>query len=202
MLWGRAADSSLVGRKAVILIGLSGTLISSLGFGFSTTFYQALLFRSLGGITNGNTGVLRTMISETIREKKYQSRAFLLLPMTFNIGVIIGPILGGLLSDPAGSYPSTFGDVEFFKRFPYATPNIVSAMFLGMALLLCWLMLEEVCVTYLPRFRMMVADASDSQLSRRQSRCRDHLGTQIEEMVPTKKRLYSLHSASLARHEL
>jgi hypothetical protein len=30
------------------------------------------------------------MISEIIRDKKFQSRAFLLLPMTFNIGVIIG----------------------------------------------------------------------------------------------------------------
>ncbi|KAI0402263.1 major facilitator superfamily domain-containing protein [Xylaria palmicola] len=143
MLWGRIADSRLAGRKTVILIGLLGTLISCLGFGFSTSFYQALLFRSLGGITNGNIGVLRTMISETIREKKYQSRAFLILPMTFNIGVIMGPILGGLLSDPAGSYPGVFGDIEFFKRFPYATPNIVSAVFLGTALLLCWLMLEE-----------------------------------------------------------
>ncbi|GAP85901.1 putative major facilitator superfamily transporter [Rosellinia necatrix] len=143
MLWGRVADSKIAGRKTVILIGLLGTLISCLGFGFSTSFHQALFFRSIGGITNGNIGVLRTMISETIREKKYQSRAFLILPMTFNIGVIIGPILGGILSDPAGSYPDIFGDVEFFKRFPYATPNIVSAVFLGTALLLCWLMLEE-----------------------------------------------------------
>jgi hypothetical protein len=37
---------------------------------------------------------MRTMISEIIKEKKFQSRAFLLLPMTFNVGVIIGPILG------------------------------------------------------------------------------------------------------------
>ncbi|TGJ83391.1 hypothetical protein E0Z10_g5377 [Xylaria hypoxylon] len=141
MLWGRIADSKLAGRKTVILIGL--LVISCLGFGFSRSFYQALIFRSLGGITNGNIGVLRTMISETIREKKYQSRAFLILPMTFNIGVIIGPILGGVLSDPANSYPDVFGNVEFFKKFPYATPNIVSALFLGTALLLCWLMLEE-----------------------------------------------------------
>lgn len=143
MLWGRIADSKLAGRKTVILIGLLGTLISCLGFGLSTSFTQALFFRSLGGITNGNIGVLRTMISETVQEKKYQSRAFLILPMTFNIGVIIGPILGGVLSDLAGSYPSVFGDVEFFKKFPYAAPNIVSAIFLGTALLLCWLMLEE-----------------------------------------------------------
>ncbi|KAI1345311.1 major facilitator superfamily domain-containing protein [Xylaria sp. FL0043] len=143
MLWGRIADSTLAGRKTVIMIGLLGTIISCLGFGFSTSFYQALFFRSIGGITNGNIGVMRTMISETIREKKYQSRAFLILPMTFNIGVIVGPILGGVLSDPANSYPGLFGNVDFFKRFPFATPNIVSAVFLGTALLLCWLMLEE-----------------------------------------------------------
>ncbi|KAI1119694.1 major facilitator superfamily domain-containing protein [Nemania abortiva] len=142
MLWGRVADSKLAGRKTVILIGLLGSLISCLGFGFSTNFRQALFFRSLGGITNGNIGVMRTMISETIRDKKYQSRAFLILPMTFNVGVIVGPILGGVLSDPAGSYPA-FENVEFFKRFPYAAPNIVSAIFLATAVLLCWLMLEE-----------------------------------------------------------
>jgi len=74
---------------------------------------------------------------------RYQSRAFLLLPMTFNIGIIIGPILGGILSDPAGSYPSLFGEVEFFRRFPYATPNLLSAFFLLCAMTSVWLCLEE-----------------------------------------------------------
>ncbi len=50
--------------------------------------------------------------------------------MCFNIGVIIGPILGGILADPAGTYPKVFGHIEFFKKFPYAAPNIVSAFFL------------------------------------------------------------------------
>ncbi|UKZ46454.1 hypothetical protein TrVGV298_000657 [Trichoderma virens] len=143
MMWGRIADSKRVGRKTVLLIGLLGTSISCLGFGFSTTFWQALLFRTIGGATNGNIGVMRTMISEIIREKKYQPRAFLLLPMTFNIGVIIGPILGGILSDPAGSYPSFFGNVAFFVKFPYAAPNIVSFFFLLAAAIAVWLGLEE-----------------------------------------------------------
>lgn len=82
-------------------------------------------------------------ISEIIREKKYQSRAFLLLPMTFNIGVIVGPILGGILSDPAGSYPSLFKGVSFFENYPYATPNIVSSAFLLGAATAVWLGLEE-----------------------------------------------------------
>ncbi|KAH8699666.1 major facilitator superfamily domain-containing protein [Ilyonectria robusta] len=143
MIWGRVADSPRAGRKTVLLIGLFGTCVSCLGFGFSTTFWQALLFRIIGGVTNGNVGVMRTMISEIIREKKYQSRAFLLLPMTFNVGVIIGPILGGILSDPAGSYPDLFGKVNFFLKFPYATPNIVSSVFLAIATLAVWLGLEE-----------------------------------------------------------
>ena len=85
-MWGRIADSSLFGRKTVLIIGLGGTsgsllnnrrccfrypsrvnryffvlVLSCIGFAFSTTFWQALLFRSIGGVTNGNVGVLRTM---------------------------------------------------------------------------------------------------------------------------------------------
>ncbi|KAK3294967.1 major facilitator superfamily domain-containing protein [Chaetomium fimeti] len=143
MLWGRIADSGRFGRKTVLMIGLAGTLLSCVGFAFSTSFQQALFFRSLGGITNGNVGILRTMISEIVKEKKYQSRAFLLLPMTFNVGAILGPILGGVLSDPAGSYPGLFGHIDFFIRFPYATPNLVSALFLLCGFLGVWLFLEE-----------------------------------------------------------
>jgi MFS family permease len=94
MLWGRIADAEYGGRKRVLYIGLLGTMLSIIGFGFSHSFPMAVAFRCLGGVLNGNIGVMRTMISEIIKEKKYQSRAFLILPITFNIGVIIGPVLG------------------------------------------------------------------------------------------------------------
>ncbi|SMR50651.1 unnamed protein product [Zymoseptoria tritici ST99CH_1E4] len=139
ILWGRLADWEGLGRKRVILIGLLGTAVGSLGFGFSGSFWTAMAWRALGGILNGNVGVMRTMISEIVREKKFQSRAFLLMPMTFNIGVIIGPLLGGLLADPVGSYPGLFAPggkfggkdgVWLFVRFPYALPNLINATFL------------------------------------------------------------------------
>lgn len=139
IMWGRLADSERLGRKKVILIGLFGTAIGSLGFGFSGSFATAVFWRGMGGMLNGNMGVMRTMISEIVKEKKFQSRAFLLLPMTFNIGVIIGPLLGGLLADPVGSYPHIFGPggsiggekgVWWLTRWPYALPNVVSACFL------------------------------------------------------------------------
>ncbi len=68
MLWGRYSDGG--GRKRILLMGLTGTIISSIGFGFSTTFWQLLTFRMIGGALNGNVGVMRTMISEIVREKK------------------------------------------------------------------------------------------------------------------------------------
>lgn len=152
MLWGRLADSEYMGRKRVILIGLLGTAIGSLGFGFSRSFEEAMCWRAVGGVLNGNVGVMRTMISEIVKEKRFQSRAFLLMPMTFNIGVVVGPLLGGLLADPAGSYPGWFGPggtwggmkgVWLFMEFPYALPNLVNAGFLVGSTLALVLGLEE-----------------------------------------------------------
>ena len=90
IMWGRMADAEWSGRKRVLLIGLAGTGLSCVGFGFSRTFWQAMICRTLGGALNGNVGVMRTMISEIIKEKRFQSRAFLLLPMCFNIGTFDG----------------------------------------------------------------------------------------------------------------
>lgn len=88
---------------------------------------------------------------------RIESRAFLLLPMTFNIGVIIGPILGGVLADPAGSYPDLFGETSFFVNFPYVLPNLVSAFFLLSASLTAWLCLEEVSHLTLPCIMALLA---------------------------------------------
>ena len=77
--WGRAADSPRIGRKRVLLVGLTGTCLACVGVGFAKSFTQAMIFRTLAGALNGNIGVMRTMISEIIKEKKY---AALALPTT------------------------------------------------------------------------------------------------------------------------
>lgn len=56
VLWGKAADTW--GRKVVLMIGLVGTAISCMGYGFSTTFWQAALFRAFGGAINGTVGIM------------------------------------------------------------------------------------------------------------------------------------------------
>ncbi|KAM6524488.1 hypothetical protein FALCPG4_010100 [Fusarium falciforme] len=139
MWWGRAADSPVLGRKGVLIIGLLGSAVSALGMGFSTTYRSAMLFRMLAGALNGNVAVLRTMVSEVVVDNRYRSRAFLLLPMCFNVGNIVGPLMSGVLANPIDSLPGLFGPGSFFggcdgvqwmSRFPYALPNVVCALLL------------------------------------------------------------------------
>lgn len=90
IIWGRVADAPWAGRKHVLLIGLVGTGLSCIGVGYCSTFEQAVVFRCLGGAVNGTVGAARTMVAESV-EKKYHSRAFLLLPIAFNIANVFGP---------------------------------------------------------------------------------------------------------------
>ena len=89
--WGRVADAEWGGRRFVLLTGLIGTAVSCLGVAFATSFAQAVFWRSFGGAINGTVGIIRTMIAENVKEKKYHSRAFLILPIGFNIASLFGP---------------------------------------------------------------------------------------------------------------
>jgi hypothetical protein len=89
--WGRVADAEWGGRKFVLLVGLIGTAMSCLGVAYSTSFAQAVFWRSFGGAINGTVGIIRTMIAENVKEKKYHSRAFLILPIGFNVASLFGP---------------------------------------------------------------------------------------------------------------
>ncbi|KAK6536174.1 hypothetical protein TWF281_000420 [Arthrobotrys megalospora] len=150
MIWGRLSD--VYGRKPIVVMGLFGSALASLGLAFSKNFYWAVAMRMVSGGANATTGVLRTIVAELIKEKKYQSRAFLIMPMCMNIGIIIGPILGGILANPIEAHPGIFGPgswlggkdgVGWMKEYPYALPNIVSAVFLCFSFLLATFGLEE-----------------------------------------------------------
>ncbi|KAI9054586.1 hypothetical protein LZ554_001739 [Drepanopeziza brunnea f. sp. 'monogermtubi'] len=148
VLWGKAADATWCGRKRVLLIGLGGTAVSCIGYGFATTFFWAAFWRVIGGGINGTVGIIRTMIAEITKEKKYQSRAFLILPMSFNVAGILGPMMGGLLVDPATNLPEMFGPGAFLgfswvQKYPYALPSVLNALFLTITTCIVFFGLEE-----------------------------------------------------------
>ncbi|KAI1804012.1 MFS general substrate transporter [Daldinia bambusicola] len=147
-LWGKAADASWCGRKRALLIGLFGTAISCLGYGFTMSFSWAVLWRAAGGGVNGTVGVTRTMIAEITVEKKHQSRAFLILPISFSVANILGPLMGGLLANPAMILPCLFEEgaiwsFDWITEYPYALPSVINAVALTLTGLIVFFALEE-----------------------------------------------------------
>ncbi|RFU27859.1 hypothetical protein B7463_g8468, partial [Scytalidium lignicola] len=123
--WGLAADR--FGRKPVLVISLVGCSIATSMFGFSKTIWQMVLFRCFAGIFAGTVVTVRAMISEN-STRKTQAQAFSYFAFTGNLGILFGPLLGGVLAEPATQYPSLFGKVKFLRDFPYALPTLCTGL--------------------------------------------------------------------------
>ncbi|KAK4167057.1 protein zinc induced facilitator-LIKE 1 [Cladorrhinum sp. PSN259] len=122
IFWGRAADR--FGRKPVLVTSLLGVSFATALFGMAKTITQMVIFRCLAGVFAGTIVTIRTMISEHSTQKT-QARAFSWFAFTGNMGILFGPLMGGVLADPARLYPGLFGNIQFFIDYPYALPSLV-----------------------------------------------------------------------------
>ncbi|CAM9541502.1 unnamed protein product, partial [Chrysoparadoxa australica] len=135
------AFSDRFGRKPVLLIGMLSCIIFSLLFGLSQTLWQALLSRFLMGCLNGIVCVSKVTISE-ICGPDHEVEGMGYLTGTWAISFVVGPALGGLLSQPAVHFEKTFTN-EVWKRFPFLLPNLAIAGIATVSFLLVLLFLPE-----------------------------------------------------------
>ncbi|KAI9932166.1 hypothetical protein ASPWEDRAFT_111172 [Aspergillus wentii DTO 134E9] len=141
MFWGRMSDK--IGRKPVLVMGLIGTAISMIVFGFAPNLATAMVARALGGLLNGNIGVLQTTVAEIVTVKEHQPRAYSIMPFVWCLGSIIGPAMGGALAQPCDNYPWLFQRSSIFARFPFLLPNLVCVVILAFGIVVGFLFLEE-----------------------------------------------------------
>jgi MFS family permease len=142
VLWGRLSD--VIGRKPVLLVGLFGTGLSMILFGFSRSFPMLLISRALGGMLNGNIGVIQTTVAEVIRGKEeHQARAYSIVPFVWTVGGILGSTLGGLLAMPVQNYPTVFAKGTIWDKYPFLLPNVVCTFVVVVGLVVGILFLEE-----------------------------------------------------------
>lgn len=116
-LLGALSDN--VGRKKILQLSQLGTLIGYLLFAVGImTGDIVLLFvsRILDGFTGGNISIIYSSIAD-ISDKKSKVKNFGLVGMAFGLGFIVGPYIGGKLSDP-----------EILNWFTFATPFWISAI--------------------------------------------------------------------------
>ncbi|KXH61036.1 major facilitator superfamily transporter [Colletotrichum salicis] len=125
VVWGRLSDK--IGRKPVLLMGLFGTALSSLVFGFAPNLTVALIARAL----------------ELVTVKEHQPRAYTIMPLVWCLGSIVGPALGGLLAEPVKSYPQYFKAGTIWEQYPFLLPNLFSAATVFCGVVIGLLFLEE-----------------------------------------------------------
>lgn len=159
--WGWLADSPRVGRKPALVSSLVGVAVCMALFGMSKTIWQMIITRCCAGIFAGTVVTIRTMISENSTPKT-QARAFSWFAFTGNLGIFLGPLLGGALSNPAHEYPRVFGRFNLLIQYPYALPTFVAAVYGVSAAVLCLLFLNE---TLKPRKDSNGSDTPDEKMS-------------------------------------
>ncbi|RKP34344.1 major facilitator superfamily domain-containing protein, partial [Dimargaris cristalligena] len=160
MLWGFLSDR--IGRRPITLLGVMGTIVCSVLFGMSQSLAWAVTVRALWGALNGNTSTAKTIMAE-ITDETNQARGFSLLPLCRNLGSIVGPMIGGLLSNPVDNYPSIFGDSVLFAKYPYLLPCLFCAALSTCSWVLGYFYLEETLNREMPKVRNL-ASASGTTL--------------------------------------
>jgi len=137
--WSRLSDK--VGRKPVLLCGILGTVVSSVLFGISRSFWALVFSRCLNGMLNGNVGVMKSMMAE-LTDETNMARGFSLIPIAWAVGSTVGPFFGGVLSRPQDRWPDLFSH-RFWGEYPYFLPCLAAVTYALLAFTLAAIFLKE-----------------------------------------------------------
>lgn len=109
--------SDRYGRRPVLAFSIAGTAVGYAIFaiGISLTSIPLLfLGRALDGLTGGNIAVAQAAVGD-ISDDSNRQKNFGLLGAAFGLGFIIGPYLGGKLSQPGVSFYGLFTTPSWFS---------------------------------------------------------------------------------------
>jgi len=92
-VWGRFSDR--YGRRPALLVGLTASCIAYVVFAYATSIWLLLLSRIVQGAGGGTVGVIQAYVADSV-EPKDRAKALGWLSAATNVGVAIGPAIGGI----------------------------------------------------------------------------------------------------------
>ncbi|KAI8909506.1 major facilitator superfamily domain-containing protein [Gorgonomyces haynaldii] len=101
VVWGSLSDHH--GRKPILLSGLVVFLATSLVIGIAQEYQTVWL----------------CMLGDMAKTDSQRAWGYAMYGSVYGLAGIVGPLLGGLLSNPAELYPSLFPKTSIFARHPY-----------------------------------------------------------------------------------
>jgi DHA1 family tetracycline resistance protein-like MFS transporter len=101
------AISDRIGRRPVIMIGLAGSALGYLIYGFATSFWILLLSRAIHGSCAATISTAQAYIADTT-DGSERARGMGLIGAAFGLGFVLGPAMGGLLGGGGLRIPALF----------------------------------------------------------------------------------------------
>jgi EmrB/QacA subfamily drug resistance transporter len=116
-IWGKLAD--LVDRKLLIQLALVISVLSSAAAGFSQGVGFLISMRALQGIGAGGLTALATVLIADILSPRERGKYMGLMGGIMGVGMVGGPLLGGVLTDTLSWH------WNFFVGLPFAVAAII-----------------------------------------------------------------------------
>lgn len=102
-VWGRLSDK--IGRRPVILFGMSGFALSFALFGFATNLTMLFAARILGGILSSATLPTSYAYIADVSSIQDRARGISWVSASTGLGIFIGPVIGGFLGEVSPGMP-------------------------------------------------------------------------------------------------
>jgi EmrB/QacA subfamily drug resistance transporter len=125
-IYGKLSD--LYGRRPIFIWALGLFMIASIGAGLSNQMWQFILFRGLQGLGGGAVFPIALAVVADLYPPQERAKYGALFGAVFGLSSVLGPGIGGILTDTFG-WPSIF---------------FVNVPLVAISLVICWRLLPPV----------------------------------------------------------